>query len=401
MKARSTHTATMRLIPGAPLSRRLQRGMTLVELMVALLLGMVTTYFIAQVFAVAEGQKRTATFGSDAQVNGAVALYTLKRHVQASGYGLTAVTEGLGCAIRGEYGTAGSTAAAPAMNLAPIVIAPSVSASAPSDAITVLSSSKSNSATVAYVSETHPNNTNFFPVRSSFGVAVGDVMLAIPKAWDANRHCTLFTVAEDPGSPDTTLSMTRIPHVAGGTASWNNVNPTTVFPAAGYEQGASLVNFGTVKRLVFGVNQENLQVVTWTQAGIGNAEQLQTGVVLLRALYGRDTNGDGVVDTYDTTTPVTAADWGRVLAVRVAVVARSGQYEKDEVTAAAPTWNVGSDVAVSYVDAPGNAATVCAAGASNCELPLTLSHLNSWKHYRYKVFDTVIPLRNILWNLGT
>ena len=48
--------------------------MTLVELMVALLLGLVTTYFIAQVFAVAEGQKRTATFGSDAQVNGAVAL---------------------------------------------------------------------------------------------------------------------------------------------------------------------------------------------------------------------------------------------------------------------------------------------------------------------------------------
>jgi hypothetical protein len=81
--------------------------------------------------------------------------------------------------------------------------------------------------------------------------------------------------------------------------------------------------------------------------------------------------------------------------------ARSGQYEKDEVTATAPIWNVGSDVAVSYVDAPGNAATVCAAGASNCELPLTLSHLNSWKHYRYKVFDTVIPLRNILWSLGT
>ena len=44
--------------------------MTLVELMVALLLGLVTTYFISQVFAVAEGQKRTATFGSDAQVNG-------------------------------------------------------------------------------------------------------------------------------------------------------------------------------------------------------------------------------------------------------------------------------------------------------------------------------------------
>ena len=112
--------------------------MTLVELMVALLLGLVTTYFIAQVFAVAEGQKRTATFGSDAQVNGAVALHTLSRHVQASGYGVTSVTEGLGCAIKGEFGTAGTTAPAPAMNLAPIVISPSAAASAPSDTVTVL-----------------------------------------------------------------------------------------------------------------------------------------------------------------------------------------------------------------------------------------------------------------------
>jgi type IV pilus assembly protein PilW len=401
MRLRATHKAAALRATGTHSGLSRQRGMTLVELMVALLLGLVTTYFIAQVFAVAEGQKRTATFGSDAQVNGAVALYTLKRHIQVSGYGLTSVTEGLGCAIKGEFGPAGSTAAAPAMNLAPVVIARSAAASAPSDSITVLSSSKSTFATPVYVSETHPNNTNYFPVRSSFGVAVGDVMLAIPKAWDGNNHCTLFTVAEDASSPDTTLSMTRIPHVTGGTASWNNVSPASVFPPAGYEQGSSLVNFGTIKRAVFGVNQENLQVVTWTQAGIGNAEQLQTGVVLLRALYGRDANGDGVVDTYDTTTPATAAEWGRVLAVRVAVVARSGQYEKDEVTAVAPTWNVGSDVAVSYVDAPGNAATVCAAGASNCELPLTLSHLNSWKNYRYKVFDTVIPLRNILWSLGT
>src|SRR5262245_24280902 len=65
-----------------------QHGMTLVELLVAMLLGLITTYFISQVFAVAESHKRTATFGTDAQVNGAVALHTLRRHVMSAGYGV-------------------------------------------------------------------------------------------------------------------------------------------------------------------------------------------------------------------------------------------------------------------------------------------------------------------------
>jgi type IV pilus assembly protein PilW len=43
---------------------------------------------------------------------------------------------------------------------------------------------------------------------------------------------------------------------------------------------------------------------------------------------------------------------------------------------------------------------VCAAGAGACQLPLPLSHLSDWQYYRYKVFDTAIPLRNMLWNGG-
>ena len=78
-------------------ARRRQRGMTLVELMVALLLGLITTYFISQVLAVAESHKRTATFGADAQVNGSVALHTLRRHVMSAGYGVVSAPSALGC----------------------------------------------------------------------------------------------------------------------------------------------------------------------------------------------------------------------------------------------------------------------------------------------------------------
>ncbi len=46
----------------------------------------------------------------------------------------------------------------------------------------------------------------------------------------------------------------------------------------------------------------------------------------------------------DNVTPTTNADWRRVVSIRVALVARSNQYEKTAVTTAAPKWDVGGAV---------------------------------------------------------
>jgi len=382
---------------------RAQRGMTLVELMVALLLGLVTTYFIAQVLAVAEGQKRTATFGSDAQVNGAVALHTLRRHVLSAGYGLTSVVEGLGCPIKGEFGVAGNTSPSPAMNMAPIQITPGVSASAPSDSVTVLASTKSSFAAVARIAQDVKYNQQAnFQVDSSLGAAEDDTIMAIPMTWATdNTNCVLFTVKPDNSSPETQMTTAQIPRAPSGSASSWNAAASSVWPPTGFHKDDVLVNFGKIRSMVFGVNGDTFQVVTWTPQGVGFPEQLNSGIVLLKALYGRDTDNNGVVDTYDTTAPVTNADWQKVMSLRLVVVARSGQRERDVVTTAAPTWDVGANVAVSYVPVPGGPATVCAAGAAGCQVPLPVSQVSDWQHYRYKVFDTAIPLRNMLWNLGS
>ena len=68
--------------------RRTQKGVTLVELMVALVIGAITVLAIQQVMAMFEGQKRASTGGADAQVNGAIALFTLEREIRQAGYGL-------------------------------------------------------------------------------------------------------------------------------------------------------------------------------------------------------------------------------------------------------------------------------------------------------------------------
>ncbi len=104
-------------------------------------------------------------------------------------------------------------------------------------------------------------------------------------------------------------------------------------------------------------------------------------VVNLKAQYGLDTNNDGIVDAWQ---DATGGVWSaanlptqplatlrQIRAVRVAIVTRSAQYEKDAVT---------TGPLVMFDDA----------------VSMTLDADD--QHYRYKVLETVVPLRNALWN---
>jgi len=73
-------------------------GFTLIEVMIALLIGMIGLVVMMQTFAVSEGFKRTATAGTDAQVNGSVALYMLEREIRTAGYGMNGYLPAAGAA---------------------------------------------------------------------------------------------------------------------------------------------------------------------------------------------------------------------------------------------------------------------------------------------------------------
>ena len=66
----------------------LPRGFGLVELMVGLVIGLLATLVIMQVFSVFEDQKRATSGTSDTQTSGSVALYTIQRDLQLAGFGL-------------------------------------------------------------------------------------------------------------------------------------------------------------------------------------------------------------------------------------------------------------------------------------------------------------------------
>jgi type IV pilus assembly protein PilW len=84
---------------------------------------------------------------------------------------------------------------------------------------------------------------------------------------------------------------------------------------------------------------------------------------------------------WTTVSPTTGTGWQQVIAIRIGVLARSPNYVKPEpagancdATTSQPTWAGGSFAAKNF-------ATVTS--QDRC--------------YKYRVFETIIPLRNMIW----
>lgn len=373
---------------------RSHRGFTLIELMVAVALGLMATVVIAQVFLQSEGNKRSTTEGADAQVAGALALFTMQRDIEMAGYGMADLAQGLGCPVVGTYdGTSVPGFQGAADPLVPVRITAGASDSA-SDTISIWSSSKQNFSIPMKLSEAHDSTSPDFVVSSTMGVAVGDLLVAIPTDWTA-ANCVVMAA--------TTSSLSSSTNITHGASSLWNSGVTTTLPA-----GSTLLNLGPMPlRRTYSVNATNwsLQVADFqANSPSRSANNLFPQIVLLKALYGKATTAGGVVARYEAASPVSDEEWKTVGSVRLVVVARSGQYEKEAVTDAFPEWEVGPLVS-GAVACSGEAGRLClkldvsASGSANVLDPKGVS-APAWKHYRYKVFDTVVPVRNMLWMSG-
>lgn len=356
-------------------------GFSLVEVMVGVAIALVAALVIMQVFAMFEGQKRTTTSGSDAQTDGAIGLFTMERDVRMAGYGLS-IPSALGCKVNSSFN--GTTTA---FSLSPVEI--TNGANGLPDSIRVLSSSKTSWSVPARITTDHPPTaTNMF-LNSTQGIAVGDLLIG----FQAGKDCTLLQVT---GIPNGNV---QIHHQ--NTSPWNPPGGQNIYPQPdGYTSGAMLFNLGAMINRTYSINAgSNLQLADFQSATNTTVTQsIVPNMVNLQAQYGFDTRigaqTDGRVDTWSDTmidadssgTIGNAGDIQRIYAVRMALVARSGLKEKPaldgtcSVTTATspnrPTWTEGD------IDVSKNPD-----GTANSD----------WQCYRYKVFETIVPLRNLLW----
>ena len=356
--------------------------------MMALLIGMFGVIVMMQVFSISETQKRNATGAGDAQGAGSIALYGIQRDLRMSGYGI-AVYNLLGCNL-----TLLSGGVVP---LAPVVINPAVATIPAGDANTdrlLVFYGSANAVPEGNVITT--NTAPNYRVISAGTVVANDYVFTgpVPAATCAGN-----------------LVLDRVTAAAG-----NNVT------VANGAAGVTLYSLGQGLRIwAYAVRNGNLTVCDYVANNCGDAAQtndttrwvpIANNVVSLRAQYGRDVNNntpawtqaaiDGVinaapnaphpppnyiVDTYDQTTPTAGAavhpspcGWARIPAVRLALTVRNAQYEKEVVTAAEPTWEGSATLPIDVSKQPDG-----------------LLANPDWQNYRYKVFQTTVPLRNVAW----
>lgn len=348
----------------------IQSGFGLVEIMVALVIGLLTTLVIMQVFSAFEGQKRATMGSADAQTTGNIALYSIGRDLQMAGYGLLPIVGSSPYACDplptfdddNDVSTARVT-----FDLTPVSIGDGGNGAGASDTVAVAygSSLMGGVPTVigALVGTTATTGNNL-------GCRTNDVALIIN-----GTSCTTTRVV---GPTDIAT-----PAVA---STPPNTKDIVLQDVVGVTLGANLACLGTWTRTTYGVSGENLVV-----SGVATL----AGIVNLQAQYGiSDSANSNKITKWVNATAATGwdaptiANRNRIKAIRIAIVARNGQYERDEVSTACTSTTTASP------------SGLCAwEGSATSPAPtIDLSNDADWKHYRYRVFETIIPLRNVIWS---
>ena len=380
----------VKLAAQTPTARK-ARGFSMVELMVAVLIALIGRVIIFQVYAVSEGYKRTTTGGGEAQNNGAIGLFAIERDIRLAGYGINTL-DFLGCTIYGWDEQAGGGLAF-TLTFAPVVI--TQGAGGAPDTITTFYGNSSLQPAPGQIVQSMSTPAAAFPVDNQYGFIAGDVVVAA----QTGSNCTLAQVSSLPGSnnllhdsgPYGTPPLPTRYNKPGGPC------PTPQMPCVSYAPASSarLYDLGpSPSNNTYSIQNSQLMLRQFDRStpplGVFATSAIFDGIVQLKAQYGKDKGlhpghvaGDNVIDTFDNAAPTSTAEWAQVLAIRVALAARSSQYEKTAVSPATinllPALN------------PPLSTSFPQAAAVNWTLA------SADQNYRYKVFQTVVPIRNMIW----
>ena len=341
-----------------------ERGIGLIEVMVGIVVGMVLVLMIFQVYLVTESQKRTITGSNDAQENASYGLFLLGQDLSGAGNIISSSTAALsGCAM---------------LRPIPVVIAAGATAADP-DTVTVFfggSGSLSSPTRLLNNADVSTSPPGVYLVAGPVAYSPNDVIAVAQGA-----NCTLSKINTGGVTVAGSTGIATLAHALTATTGNNN---TAVYGAT----LAQLINLGQGDRFgrtLYSVNTANNTLQTQSLLPtVLAATPVVSNVVNLKAQFGLDTDNDGDVDTWQAATGTwssanlplqSAATWQQIRAVRVAIVTRSDKYETDVVT-------------------PGPLGMLCS--PSPCTVSMTLT--TDQQHYRYKVMETIVPLRNAVWN---
>ena len=391
-----------------------QKGMTLVELMVAMTIGLGITLAISSVLIASENHKRTTTSTNDAQQTGSYGYYALDKALRGAGSGIAESAFPtdvgvLGCHLNAAaifpraaafpVPFAGFLGGAPGnLRVAPVLIGQAQSQDGVSDVIMTMSGSGAAGGVSrqitgggSAIAATLDNTVGF----TNGGPALGWDLVLVSQSGVAdclmeqvatitpptlNLGGTYYTTAAATTSMAALATNTSSYVTPIGNAAANNVQ----FTLFGVDNNRTLYSYDMLR---------NLELVGGTPGD--SAQAIADGVVQMNALYGIDTNGDGIQDAWagpgdagwDINTVMNSpVKMKQIVSVRVALVVRGQYYDLNGGTAAAP-------IPVSPPTLTIFNGLVNGGGTSLAQ-PINLNATE--QQFRYRVFEFTVPLRNML-----
>ncbi|MDQ6627332.1 MAG: PilW family protein [Pseudomonadota bacterium] len=375
------------------LQRSVRRGagFSLIELLVGIAISLIGVLVMFRMVTLWDLHTRTTTSGGDAQVTGTLAIFALERDIKPAGMGFgAAAVPAMGCNVQAN--DVGPPARAFNFPLVPVSITPG--AGAIPDQISVLYGNSS-----FYVSEEplQGSTATDKTLRRRGGFRPGDlaVVAGNPGAGPGSADCALIEITGDLNVDNRTVDHGVGNYTDFYTGAMKPVRFNTGGVGVGFLSG-TMYSLGPDPQLrlwqITGGKVLSQRDVIHSPA---TAFDVAEGVINLKAQYGIDADGNGrITDAAPNEwTNIPPADWTRVLAIRVAILVRSQQFERSAdgdpnapvgVTTVVPSWAGGPFVMTSVDGGPDIYDNIT-------------PNPNNWRFYRYRVFEKVIPLRNMIW----
>lgn len=390
-------------VPAQAQMRRHARGFSIVELMVSVVIGLLALMFATRMITGGEKTKQAALGGSDAMQNGMMAMFSITTDVAQSGFGLNDPLLA-GCdTTMADQGGDGYHLAPVKRNgvtvtpLSPVIIE---SNSDKPDVITLYSGAAMAGTPSVRLRTPYTGGTSVSVDREPYGFAMDDVIVIAPE--DVGPKCSLVQLSENPTGKGASPVLR---FDAGGGRRFNSGAAVNNFPVR-----SRVFNIGPASKLAFhtwSVKDGFLQLSATDLAGSEKSgASVADNIVSIKAQYGFDNRpasgfdaesgmtvgvwSSTMIDADGQGGAGSAGDFQRIAAVRVAIVARSKAPERP-----LPGQTCSATTALPQVfkglQANGGPATPVSVDVS------VAGDSTSWQCYRYRVFETVVPVRNSAW----
>ena len=311
------------------MSMRNQRGISLVELMISITIGLILMTGVVQLFLSSRATFSTQQALSRVQETGRLAMEFLADDIRMAGYmgcmsrnlnfhntlnNANSLQYDFGVAIQGEddVGTLSTEYPSGIVQGTDVLIVRSAGGNS-------VSVTKNNDSSQLFAADTGVTATCDAGEDSFSGLCENDILVV--------SDCSKARVFQATNLQSTSGSTLEINVVHSGVSSIEPGNAETSWgggsnPEETFGSDSEIIKMNT--SIYYVANGTSGLPSLWQQINGGTAQELLEGVQDMQLLYGRDTSGDSVPDAYQEADVITAANaWEDVSSVRVQLLVQS------------------------------------------------------------------------------